>query len=88
MKTFQNLVESKLDPVDKKAAKSIEKAYPDIKFKEITRKAVITFKMKDFIDENDFDNFAKIDAIMDFLKKQYKGAIVSHDFDKFIVEEL
>jgi hypothetical protein len=88
MKTLKNLIESKVDPADKKAAKSIEKAYPDVKFKEVTRKAVITFKMKDFIDENEFDNFAKIDGIMVFLKKQYKGAIVKHDFDKFIVEEL
>lgn len=88
MKTLKNLIESKLDPADKNAAKSIQKVYPDIKFKDITRKAVITFKMKDFIDENDFNNFSKIDGIMAFLKKQYKGAIVKHDFDKFIVEEL
>jgi len=88
MKSLKNLIESKVDPADKAAAKAIEKAYPDVKFKEIARKSVITFKMKNFIDENDFDNFAKIDGIMAFLKKKYKGAIVSHDFDKFIVEEL
>lgn len=88
MKTLKNLVESKVDPADKSAAKAIEKTFPDVKFKDISRKAVITFKMKNFIDENDFDNFAKIDGILDFLKKKYKGAIVSHDFDKFIVEEL
>jgi hypothetical protein len=88
MKTLKNLVESKVDPVDKSAAKAIEKAYKDVKFTDITRKSVITFKMKDFIDEGDFDNFAKIDNILAFLKKKYKGAIVSHDGNIFVVEEL
>ena len=88
MKTLKNLIESKADPADKAAVKAIEKTYPEVKFTEVSRKAVITFKMKNYIDENDFDNFAKIDAILKFLKKKYKGALVTHDFDKFIVEEL
>lgn len=88
MKTLKNLVESKVDPDDASAVKSIEKTYTDVKFKEVTRKSTITFKMKKDIDENNFDNFAKIDGILAFLKKRYKGSIVTHDFDKFIVEEL
>lgn len=91
MKTFkdQYFLEAKGSGSDKSIAKSIVKSIPELKaLQSVESKRVIKFKFKAGLDENDFDNFNKIDSILDFLKKKYPGSIVEHDFDTFTVKEL
>lgn len=59
-----------------------------VKVKKVDMKRTITFTLSKGIDENDFDNFDKIDTIHEILKKAYPKSITTHDYNKFIVEEL
>ena len=68
-------------------AKMIEKKF-GIKIKKVEMKRMITFHLSKPIDENDWDNFDKIDGIHDLLKKSFKGSTTEHEYDKFIVKEL
>lgn len=88
MTTFKSIFESTITNQDRKVVKSIEKSYPDLSIRGIDAKRKIVFEFNQYIDDQDFDNFGKIDSIMAFLKKSYKGSIVTHDGSRFTVEEL
>jgi hypothetical protein len=60
----------------------------DAPVKKVEEKRKITFTLAKGIDEQEFENFDKIDNIIAFLEKTFKGSIVKHDYDKFTVEEL
>lgn len=72
---------------EKNISNSLEKNY-DIKVKKIEVEKVTTFFLKDGIDENAIGNFGLIDDIYDMLKKFYPKALITHDYDQFIVKEL
>ncbi len=72
---------------ENQVAKTLQKKL-GLKVKQVDVKRRITFTLAKGIDESDFDNFATIDEIHDFLKKTYKPATTEHAWDKFIVEEL
>jgi len=90
MKSFKEIItEGKAQSSDKSNAKSIIKSIPELKgVQSIDSKRTVIFKFKEGLDENNFDNFNKIDKIIAFLKKQYPGSIVKHDFNTFTVKEL
>ena len=90
MKSFKNiLTEGKAEGSDKSNAKQIVKSIPELKgVQSIDSARVIKFKFKEGLDEADFDNFKKIDAVLAFLKKKYPGSIIEHDFNTFTVKEL
>jgi hydroxymethylglutaryl-CoA reductase len=48
-----------------------------VKVKKVEMKRKIVFHLSDFVDEENFDNFDKIDTVTDFIKKKYKDAIVN-----------
>jgi hypothetical protein len=56
--------------------------------KKIVKKMKIVFTLSKYIDEEETENFEKIDKTVAMLEKMYPGATVRHDWDKFIVEEL
>ncbi len=58
------------------------------KVKKIDSKMRVVFHLKKPIDEQEFENFTRIDKTVEMLEKMYPGATVKHDWDKFIVEEL
>lgn len=68
--TAERMVASAIDRVFAQKPGSVAKV------KKIETKKKIIFHMSDFVDEEDFDNFNKIDTITDFIKKKYKDAIV------------
>lgn len=90
MKSFKDLLtEGKAQSSDKSNAKAIVKSIPELKgIQSIDSKRTIVFKFKQGLDEADFDNFSKIDGIIEFLEKKYPGSIVEHDFNQFTVKEL
>ena len=55
--------------------KAIEKVFP-VKVKKMETKRKIIFHLSDFVDNEDFDSFSKIDAVEDFIKKKIKNSIV------------
>jgi len=67
--------------------KAIEKVFP-VKVKKVDVKRKIIFHLSDFVDEEDFDSFGKIDAVTDFIKKKYKGSIVNFKGRTIELEEL
>jgi CxxC motif-containing protein len=67
--------------------KAIEKVFP-VKVKKTDIKRKFVFHLSDFIDDEEMENFAKIDAVTDFIKKKYKGSIVSFKGRTIEVEEL
>lgn len=67
--------------------KAIEKVFP-VKVRKTDVKKKVIFHLSDFVDEEDFDNFGKIDAVTDFIKKKYKGSIVDFKGRTIEVEEL
>lgn len=67
--------------------KAIEKVFP-VKVKKTDIKRKIVFHLSDFIDDEEMENFAKIDAVTDFIKKKYKGSIVSFKGRTIELEEL
>ena len=90
MKSFKEiLTEGKAQSSDKSNAKAIIKSIPELKgVQTIDSKRTVVFKFKEGLDENNFDNFNKIDAVIAFLEKKYPGSIVEHDFNQFTVKEL
>ena len=48
----------------------------------------IIFYLSDFVDEENFDNFNKIDAIEKFIKSKYKDAIINFKGRTIEIEEL
>ena len=79
------LIES-IDMREKKAAQNIKHLSGPIR--KIEKISKITFTLSKGIDEEEMENFDKIDRIIAILEKTYPGSIVKHDYDKFIVEEL
>lgn len=90
MKSFKDiLTEGKAQSSDKSNAKAIIKSIPELKGVDtIDSKRTIVFKFKAGLDENEFENFNKIDGIIAFLEKKYPGSIVEHQFNIFTVKEL
>ena len=58
------------------------------KIKKVDTRMRIVYHLTKPIDEEEFDNFDRIDKTIAMLEKMYPNAIVKHDWDKFIVEEL
>jgi hypothetical protein len=58
------------------------------KMKKVDTRMRIVFHLKKPIDEQEFSNFNRIDGTISMLEKMYPSAVVRHDWDKFIVEEL
>lgn len=73
---------------ESQVSSAIAKVFPNIKVKKVDVKRRIIFHLSDFVDEEDFDNFSKIDTIQDFIKKKYKGSIVKFKGRTIEVEEL
>ena len=67
--------------------KAIEKVFP-VKVKKMEVKKKIIFHLSDFVDDANFDNFGKIDAIQNFIKKKYKDSIVNFKGRTIEIEEL
>lgn len=63
------------ESADRQVAAAIEKVFA-VKVKKIEEKKKMIFHLSDFVDNEDFDNFGKIDAVEKFIKKKYKDAIV------------
>ena len=55
--------------------KAIEKVFPT-KVKKVDVKRKLTLHLSSFVDDEDMENFSKIDAVEDFIKKKIKGSIV------------
>ena len=86
MKTEQRIEEYLTEANEEKNVKRIldKNGY---NVKSINVRKVVTIKLKKGLDVNDLKNWKRIDAIEAFLKKEYgKDALVSNDFDEFIVE--
>lgn len=67
--------------------KAIEKVFP-VKVKKMETKRKIIIHLSDFIDNEDFDSFSKIDAVEDFIKKKIKNSIVNFNGRTIEIEEL
>lgn len=67
--------------------KAIEKVFP-VKVKKTDVRRKIIFHLSDFVDDEDMNNFSKIDAITDLIKKKYKGSIVNFKGRTIELEEL
>ena len=67
--------------------KAIEIVLP-VKVKKIDVKKKIIFQLSDYVDEQDFENFPKIDALDKFIKKKYKDSIVEWKGRTIEIEEL
>jgi len=81
------------ESTEKMVASAIDRVFASkpgsiAKVKKVDVKRKIIFHLSDFVDEEDFDNFSKIDAIQDFIKKKYKGSIVEFKGRTIEVEEL
>jgi hypothetical protein len=72
---------------ENQVSKAISKVFP-VKVKKIEMKRKIIFHLSDFVDEENFDNFDKIDSVTNFIKKKYKDAIVNFKGRTIEVEEL
>ena len=66
---------------------AIEKVF-SVKVKKIDVKRKIIFQLSDFVDNEDFDSFSKIDAVEDFIKKKIKNSIVEFKGRTIEIEEL
>lgn len=72
---------------ERQVAAAIEKTFA-VKVKKIEEKKKMIFHLSDFVDNEDFDNFNKIDAVEKFIKKKYKDAIVEWKTRTIEVTEL
>ena len=63
------------ESAESQVSQVISKVFP-VKVKKVEMKRKIVFHLSDFVDEENFDNFDKIDTITNFIKKKYKDAIV------------
>jgi len=75
------------ESVERQVSQAISKVFP-VKVKKVEMKKKVVFHLSDFVDEEDFDNFDKIDAVTDFIKKKYKDAIVDFKGRTIEVTEL
>lgn len=69
----------------------VKKAIEDlfsVKVRKVDTKRKIIFHLSDIIDDEDFDSFAKIDALEDLIKKKFKGAVVNYKSRTLEIEEL
>ena len=73
---------------ERQVSQIISKVFPNVKFKKVDVKRKLIFHLSDFVDNEEFDNFSKIDAVDDFIKKKYKDAIVEWKGRTVEVEEL
>ena len=67
--------------------KAIEKVFPT-KVKKVETKRKIILHLSSFLDDEDMDNFSKIDAVEEFIKKKIKGSIVKWKGSTIEIEEL
>lgn len=63
------------ESAENQVSQAITKVF-SVKVKKIELKKKIVFHLSDFVDEGDMDNFSKMDAVTDFIKKKYKDAII------------
>lgn len=75
------------ESAERQVSQAISKIFP-VKVKKVDVKKKLIFHLSDFVDEEDFDNFDKIDAVTDFIKKKYKDAIVEWKGRTIEVKEL
>ena len=75
------------ESVERQVSQAISKVFP-VKVRNVEMKKKVIFHLSDFVDEEDFDNFDKIDAVTDFIKKKYKDAIVDFKGRTIEVTEL
>jgi hypothetical protein len=68
--------------------KAVEKVFPETKVKKVETKRKLILHLSNFIDEEDFDSFSKIDAVDDFIKKKIKNSIVTWKGRTIEIEEL
>jgi len=73
---------------ERQVSQIISKVFPTVKVKKVDVKRKLIFHLSDFVDNREFDNFPKIDAVDDFIKKKYKDAIVNWKGRTIEVEEL
>jgi hypothetical protein len=67
--------------------KAIEKVFPT-KVKKVETKQKFILHLSSFVDDEDMDNFSKIDAIENFIKKKIKDSIVKWKGTTIEIEEL
>jgi hypothetical protein len=73
---------------EKQVSQHISKVFPSVKVKKVDVKRKLIFHLSDFVDNEELDNFSKIDAVDNFIKKKYKDAIVNWKGRTVEVEEL
>ena len=73
---------------ERQVSQAISKVFPNVKVKKVDVKRKLIFHLSDFVDNEDFDNFSKIDAVDNFIKKKYKDAIIEWKGRTIEVEEL
>lgn len=83
---YENTILS--ESTERQVSQAITKVFPNVKVKNVEMKRKIIFHLSNFVDEEEFDNFDKIDAIDDFIKKKYKNAIINWKGRTIEVEEL
>jgi hypothetical protein len=76
------------ESADRQVSQVISKVFPNVKVKKVEMKRKIVFHLSDFVDEEDFDSFDKIDAVTNFIKKKYKDAKVDFKGRTIEVTEL
>lgn len=67
--------------------KAIEKVF-DVRVKKIEEKRKFTFYLSDFIDNGDFDNLSKVDAVEEVIEKKIKNPLIEWKGRTIEVEEL
>ena len=83
---YENTVLS--ESTERQVSQAITKVFPNVKVNKVEVKRKLIFHLSNFVDEQEFDNFNKIDAIDDFIKKKYKDAITKWKGRTIEVEEL
>lgn len=73
---------------DKYILQIFKKIFPEIKIGnfEVTRK--FSFRLRDYIDEDEIENWSRIDAFTDLVKKKLKNATVEFNGNSIEIEEL
>lgn len=87
MDKIQEAYLSIVESSDRQVSQAIEKLF-GIKVKNTEEKRKITFHLSNYLDDENMDNWSKIDALEKFIKSKYKGAIVEFQGSKIVVEEL
>ncbi len=67
--------------------KAIEQVFPT-KVKKIEVKRTFILHLSNFIDDHEMENFGKIDAVEELIKKKIKGSIVKWKGSRIEIEEL